>query len=136
MPAAASRGSAWRRSQGGESDAQGLCTEEQVSLDTHYAPKLSGQRMAGTVLLSANCLSKDILVPHSLAQETAYCYTMCLLAQQKPNQVLVPTSCAAQWWIRGHHQGSQPQAFLMTMPGTFSNPLTLVSGPGMERIHG
>jgi hypothetical protein len=50
--------------------------------------------MAGTVPLSANCLSKDILVPHSPAQETAYCYTVCLLAQQKPNQALVPTSCA------------------------------------------
>lgn len=91
------------------------------------------EQAAGTVPLSDNGFSKHTLVPHSPAQETATASSpMCLLTQQKPNQILIPTSCGAPWWCRGSHHGSQPQAILMTMPVTSSNPLTLVSGPGMD----
>lgn len=75
------------------------------------------------------CLSLGILAPHSPAQETAYCYTPgCLLAQQKPNQVHIH----APPWFRGHHQGPQTQAILITMSFTARNPLAILSGPGMD----
>lgn len=94
----------------------------------HCVPKLSGQTVVGIDPLSANCLPKDT----SQASPRD-----CLLAQRMPNQALVPTSCTSPWWLRGHHQGSQPQTELrrVTMPVTSSNPLTLANGLG-KWLHG